>query len=60
MDRRYLNKLSLGLDDLLEAYIQTVLFTITIDMMFKNQIISKDKFRMRLFKSLNHDATPLK
>jgi len=59
MDRRDFNKLGLGLDDLLEAYIQTVLSTIAIDKMCKNLYNSKGKFRMRLFKSLNNDITLL-
>lgn len=59
MDRRDFNKLGLGLDDLLEAYIQTVLSTIAIDKMCKNLYNSKGKFRMRLFKSLNNDNTLL-
>ncbi|MFT6809701.1 MAG: hypothetical protein ACJA01_002939 [Saprospiraceae bacterium] len=59
MDRRDFNKLGLGLDDLLEAFIQTVLSTIAIDKMCKNLYNSKGKFRMRLFKSLNNDITLL-
>jgi len=59
MDRRDFNKLGIGLDDLLEAYIQTVLSTIAIDKMCKNLYNSKGKFRMRLFKSLNNDTTLL-
>lgn len=56
MDRRDFNKLGVGLDDLIEAYIQTVLSTIAIDNMCKTLIGSKGKFKMRLFKSLNNDA----
>ena len=59
MDRRDFNKLGLGLDDLLEAYIQTVLSTIAIDRMSKQLYNSKGRFRMRLFKSLNNDQTLL-
>jgi hypothetical protein len=59
MDRRDFNKLGLGLDDLVEAYIQTVLSTIAIDKMCKALYNSKGKFRMKLFKSLNNDATLL-
>lgn len=59
MDRRDFNKLGLGLDDLIEAYIQTVLSTIAIDKMCKKLYNSKGKFRMRLFKSLNNDQTLL-
>jgi len=59
MDRRDYNKLGLGLDDLIEAYIQTVLSTIAIDKMAINLYNSKGKFRMKLFKSLNDDDTLL-
>lgn len=59
MDRRDFNKLGLGLDDLIEGYIQTVLSTIAIDKMCKALYNSKGKFRMKLFKSLNNDPTLL-
>lgn len=59
MDRRDFNKLGLGLDDLIEAYIQTVLSTIAIDKMSKQLFNTKGKFRMKLFKSLNNDNTLL-
>jgi len=59
MDRRDFNKLGLGLDDLIEAYIQTTLSTISIDKMCKNLYNSKGKFRMKLFKSLNNDQALL-
>jgi hypothetical protein len=59
MDRRDFNKLGLGLDDLIEAFIQTVLSTIAIDKMCINLMGSKGKFKMRLFKSLNNDETLL-
>lgn len=55
MDRRDFNKLGVGLDDMIEAYIQTVLSTIAIDRMAKNLHNTKGKFRSRLFKSLNND-----
>ena len=54
-DRRDFNKLGLGLDDLIEGYIQTVLSTIAIDKMCKTLYNSKGKFRLKLFKSLNND-----
>lgn len=55
MDRRDFNRLGLGLDDMIEAYIQTVLSTIAIDKMAKTLTNKQGKFRMRLFKSLNDD-----
>jgi len=59
MDRRDFNKLGLGLDDLIEAFIQTVLSTIAIDKMCENLYNSKGKFRLKLFKSLNNDQALL-
>ena len=55
MDRRDFNKLGIGLDDLIEAYIQTVLSMVAIDKMAKTLVNKQSKFRMRLFKSLNND-----
>ncbi len=55
MDRRDFNKLGIGLDDLIEAYIQTVLSTVAIDQMAQTLVNKQGKFRMRLFKSLNND-----
>ena len=59
MDRRDFNKLGLGLDDLIEAFIQTVLSSIAIDKMCINLYNSKGKFKQKLFKSLNNDTTLL-
>ena len=56
MDRRDFNKLGVGLDDMIEAYIQTVLSMVAIDEMAKTLFNKQGKFRMRLFKSLNDDA----
>ena len=55
MDRRDFNKLGIGLDDLIEAYIQTVLSMVAIDNMAKTFINSNGKFRKKLFQSLNDD-----
>ncbi|MDX1684071.1 MAG: hypothetical protein R3275_02485 [Saprospiraceae bacterium] len=55
MDRRDFNKLGIGVDDLIEAFIQTVLSMTSIDNMCKTLVNSKGKFRQRLFKSLNDD-----
>lgn len=54
-DRRDFNKLGIGLDDLIEGYIQTVLSTIAIDKMAQMLINAKGRFSMRLFKPLNDD-----
>ena len=56
MDRRDFNKLGVGLDDMIEAYIQTVLSMVAIDKMAQTLMNKQGKFRMRLFKSLNDDA----
>lgn len=55
MDRRDFNKLGIGLDDLIEAYIQTVLSMVAIDKMAQTLFNKQGKFKMRLFKSLNDD-----
>lgn len=57
MDRRDFNRLGIGLDDLIEAYIQTVLSMVAIDKMAKTLVNKQGKFRMRLFKSLNDDPS---
>jgi len=60
MDRRDFNKLGLALDDMIEAYIQTVLSMIAIDNMSQTLINSKGKFRKKLFCSLNNDESLIK
>ncbi len=59
MDRRDFNKLGIGLDDLIEAYIQTVLSMVAIDKMAQTLVNKQGKFRLKLFKSLNDDASLL-
>ncbi len=59
MDRRDFNRMGVGLDDLIEAYIQTVLSTVAIDRMAAQLFTKKGKFSMRLFKSLNDDEVLL-
>jgi len=59
MDRRDFNRLGIGLDDMIEAYIQTVLSMVAIDKMATNLISKQGKFRLRLFKSLNEDPALL-
>jgi len=58
-DRRDFNKLGVGLDDLIEAFIQTVLSMVAIDKMAQTLVNKKGKFRMKLFKSLNNDLSLL-
>jgi hypothetical protein len=59
MDRKDFNMLGLGLDDLIEAYIQTILTIVSIDKMAQNLINQKGQFRLKLFKSLDNDAALL-
>ena len=59
MDRRDFNKLGIGLDDLIEGYIQTVLSTVAIDQLCQQLFTKQGRFRLKLFKSLNHDAALL-
>lgn len=59
MDRRDFNKLGLGLDDLVDAYIQTVISMIAIDRLAIMLFNSKNKFRTRLFKSMDDDQALL-
>jgi len=55
MDRKDFNKVGVSLDDLIEAFIQTVLSTIAIDKLARNLFNAKGKFRRKLFQSLNND-----
>jgi hypothetical protein len=59
MDRRDFNKLGIGIDDLIEAYIQTVLSMVAIDRMASTLVNKQGRFRMKLFKSLNDDNSLL-
>jgi hypothetical protein len=55
MDSRDFNRLGIGLDDLTEAYIQTVLAVTAIDDLAQRLITSKGTFRRRFFGTLNPD-----
>lgn len=59
MDRKDFNQLGIGVDDLIECYVQTVLATIAIDRMCKRLITSDGQFNMHLFQSLNDDSALL-
>jgi hypothetical protein len=50
------SKLGLGVDDLINAYIQTVLGSYAIDKL-AGKLIEKGKFNLTIFKSLNKDTT---
>lgn len=58
MDRKDFNTLGMGLDDMIEAYIQTVLSIISIDKLCK-KLLSDNNFNSELFASLNNDKTLL-
>lgn len=60
MDRRDYNALGLGLDDLIEGFIQTVLSVIAIDQLAQTLITQKGRLRRRLFRSLNSDDVLLR
>lgn len=59
MDRRDFNRLGIGLDGLIDAYIQTVLSMVAIDKMAKALFNAKNRFRSKLFQSLDDDKTLL-
>lgn len=55
MDGRDFNRLGLGLDDLIEAYLQTIMSMVAIDDMCDQLITKARRFRRRLFSSLVAD-----
>lgn len=55
MDSRDFNRLGLGLDDLIEAYLQTVLSVTAIDRMAGELMTKKGVFRRKFFASLVPD-----
>ncbi len=60
LDRRDFNKLGLGMDDLIEAFMQTIFATIAIDKMASTLVSKKErKLKRRLFYSLNPDQSLL-
>jgi hypothetical protein len=54
-DRKDFNKLGLGVDNLIDAYIESVLATVAIDKMACRLTKEDDTFDMDLFESLNKD-----
>jgi hypothetical protein len=57
MDRKDFNRVGIGADDLIEAYIQTVLATKAIDKMAATLLTKKGSLRYKLFSSLDEDPT---
>ncbi len=59
MDRRDFNTIGVGADDLIEAYIQTVLASVAIDKMTARLVTQKGSLRRSLFRSLDDDPVLL-
>ena len=59
VDERDFLKLGVGLDDLTEAYLQTVMCMHAIDSMCSRLVNSKGRFRRGLFRSLDPDPALL-
>ena len=59
LDRRDFNLLGFGLDDFIEAYVQTVLAVTAVDTMARKLANSKVRFRRRFFASINPDPALL-
>ncbi|MDH3648023.1 MAG: hypothetical protein OER80_14785 [Gammaproteobacteria bacterium] len=59
MDRKDFNRIGIGSDDLIEAYIQSVLATKAIDEMAKKLLTKKGGLRYKLFGSLDEDPALL-
>lgn len=55
MDSRDFNRLGVGIDELIEAYVQTVLATVAIDRMMGRLVNNKGRFSLRLFRAMNDD-----
>jgi hypothetical protein len=59
MDRRDFNKLGVGPDDLLEAYIQAVLSVLAVDRMATTLTAKSGGLKRRMFRSMNNDSALL-
>jgi hypothetical protein len=59
MDRKDFNTLGLALDDLIEAYVQTVLATTAIDHMATRLLDEEGRLKAALFRSLDDDSVLL-
>ena len=55
VDSRDFNRLGIGMDDLIESYVQTVMSIAAIDQMSQELVNSKGRFRRKLFLSMNPD-----
>ncbi len=59
MDRKDFNKLGLGIDDLIDAYVQAVLATVAIDKMADQLAAKSGKLKRKTFYALNPDRSLL-
>ncbi|KAJ9069134.1 hypothetical protein DSO57_1021668 [Entomophthora muscae] len=59
MDRKDFNQLGIGVDDIIDAYVQTILSVIAIDKLCQRLVPDKGKFDFELFKALNPDEALL-
>ena len=59
MERKEFNNLGIGLDDLIEGFIQTVLSSIAIDKMAIQLLDENGELNRKLFQSLNDDDSLL-
>lgn len=55
MDSRDFNRIGIGIDDLIEAYMQTILSVTAIDKLACKLITPKGNFGLKLFQALNPD-----
>lgn len=55
MDSKDFNSVGVGLDDLIEGFIQTVLSIVAVDNMASTLVNKKGKFKKKLFSSLDND-----
>jgi hypothetical protein len=57
MDNRDFNRLGVALDDLIEAFMQSVMAVTAIDRMAQSLVTRRGQFRKRFFKTLNPDQS---
>ncbi len=55
VDSRDFNKLGVGVDDLIEGYLQTIMSVAAIDGMCGQLVTQKGRFRRRFFGEINPD-----
>mmetsp|Transcript_52510 Transcript_52510/g.132081 ORF Transcript_52510/g.132081 Transcript_52510/m.132081 type:complete len:512 (+) Transcript_52510:95-1630(+) len=57
MDRKEFSRMGIGIDDLIDGYIQTVMATMAIDILSTRLAPSPCTFDLALFQSMNHDPS---